>query len=132
MFEASLCVVFASPRSLELRLKEMSAMECARTRADMLCMLEICSGLGYLISYSHPTAPITFLGNRLLKGSCWFSLFLHCPFWFLFSLPSEAVFVKITKCHSNGHSFVFLLLNSVTTIHIIVIPFPDLLVICSA
>ena len=110
-----------SPRSLELLSRVMSSVECARTRADMLCILEICSGLGNLISYFNLTAPVAFIYNKLLRGCCWFSLFLHCPFCPIpshsalgFHHSSEAVCVRITQCRSNGCSFICFhsLLNS--------------------
>lgn len=114
-----------SPRSLELLSRVMSSVECARTRVDMLCILEICSGLGYLVSYFNLTAPVAFIYNKLLRGHCWFSLFLHCPFrpilLLVFTTPVKLFVLGLPNVIlMDAPLFVFILF--LTVIHMAVIP----------
>lgn len=102
-----------------------------QTRDDMLCILEIWSGLGYLVSHPHSTVPfLALLYDKLLKEvavSLYFftvrSVVFHSN---LVSVPiSVKFFVRITKCHSNGLSFVFIFLDFIAIFHAAVISLPD-------
>lgn len=104
-------------------------MECDKTRAYLLCSLDIWSGLCYSISHTHPTAPslLSYRRNfsKEVAGSFYFfparSIY-SIPNWFLLPPLQQTAFVKITKCHSNGHSFVFLPLNLAAVFHSFPLP----------
>lgn len=79
-----------------------------------------------MVSHPHPTVP--FLGllyDKLLKEVA-VSLYFFTVHSNLVSVPiSVKCFVRITKCHSNGLSFVFVFLDFIAIFHVAVTSLPD-------
>ena len=123
--------ITASPVGSGAYLEESESHGVWQTRDDMLCILEMWFGLGHLISHPHPTVPfLALLYDKLLKEvavSLYFftvhSIVFHSN---LVSVPiSVKCFVRITKCHSNGLSFVFIFLDFLAIFHVVFISLPD-------